>query len=132
MGKKTFFVMMFCQALTALADDYNFLTIESSDGNKDSLPALVLKLTFTDDELVATSGTATTTFDLSTLSVLRFSLSDDSEDAAIGAVDSSGDITPSTADAIFDLNGRRVAEANLKKGVYILKKGNRTVKTIIP
>lgn len=51
------------------------------------------------------------------------------ETTAIGQV--TADKTASQAAAIYDLNGRRVADSRLAKGVYILKQDGQTRKVII-
>ena len=68
---------------------------------------------------------------LSELSVMRFS--NEIIGTGISSLEADGDsIDPGEADAIYDLSGRQIpSEAQLKKGIYIIKKGNKTSKIII-
>lgn len=117
--------MLLSSLSAAQADDYAYLNILKSDGTGITLPANGTTITFADGYLVAGSEKIA----LSELSVMRFS----NWDTAINSVETDAE-TPdiSEADAIYDLNGRQIPSGTqLKKGVYIVKKGNTTQKVQI-
>ena len=128
MTKKMFLASSLCLALTAQAGDYKYLTVESSDGTTSTLLTAGLKITFTDNQLVATNGSDNKTFDLSQLKVMRFSKT--GESSGIKAIETTN-ASIQNADAIYDLRGRQVSPTNIGKGLYIVKKDNRTYKVII-
>ena len=128
MTKKMFLASSLCLALTAQAGDYKYLTVESSDGTMSTLLTAGLKITFTDNQLVATNGSDNKTFDLNQLKAMRFSKTGESSD--IKTIETAS-ASFQDADAIYDLRGRQVSPTNIGKGLYIVKKDNRTYKVII-
>ena len=110
-------------ALTVQAEDYAYLTFETTDGAKASVA--VSSLTLTINGSVLTVGSQT--FTLSNLSKMYFSVSDET---ATGIEE----ITSATLDAaaeIYDLQGHKVSKDQMRKGVYIVKSSNRTYKMIV-
>lgn len=110
-------------ALTVQAEDYAYLTFETTDGAKASVA--VSSLTLTINGSVLTVGSQT--FTLSNLSKMYFSASDET---ATGIEE----ITSATLDAaaeIYDLQGHKVSKDQMRKGVYIVKSSNRTYKMIV-
>ena len=110
-------------ALTVQAEDYAYLTFETTDGAKASVA--VSSLTLTINGSVLTVGSQT--FTLSNLSKMYFSASDET---ATGIEE----ITSATLDdaaEIYDLQGHKVSKDQMRKGVYIVKSSNRTYKMIV-
>ena len=108
--------------LTAQAEDYTYLTFETTDGAKASVAVADLTLTISGTTLTA----GTQSFTLSNLSKMYFSNTD--ETTGIEA------ITSATLDEdtdIYDLQGHKVTKAQMQKGVYIVKTKNRTYKIVM-
>ena len=105
--------------LTANAQDYAWLTFQTTDGAKISVPASSLTITISGTTLTAGSQT----FVLSNLSKMYFS--DDNQSTGVSALEA--DKLDGTSE-IYDLNGRKVSTSDLNKGVYIVKSKNGTCK----
>lgn len=105
--------------LTAHSQDYAYLTFQTTDGAKISVPASSLTITISGNTLTAGSQT----FDLTNLSKMYFS----SYNQSTGVSTLTSDDLDGTSE-IYDLNGRKVSTANLQKGVYIVKSKNGTSK----
>ena len=105
--------------LTAHSQDYVYLTFQTTDGAKISVPASSLTITISGNTLTAGSQT----FDLTNLSKMYFS----SDNQSTGVSTLTSDDLDGTSE-IYDLNGRKVSTANLQKGVYIVKSKNGTSK----
>ena len=123
MKKFVLFIMALVGALTVQADDYTYLTFETTDGAKASVAVSSLTLTISGSTLTAGSQT----FTLSNLSKMYFSASDET---ATGIEE----ITAATFDEaaeIYDLQGHKVSKDQMHKGVYIVKSSNKTYKMIV-
>ena len=110
-------------ALTVQAEDYAYLTFETTDGVKASVAVSSLTLTISGSTLTAGSQT----FTLSNLSKMYFSTSDET---ATGIEE----ITAATLDEaaeIYDLQGHKVSKDQMRRGVYIVKNNSRTYKMIV-
>lgn len=105
--------------LTAHSQDYAYLTFQTTDGAKISVPASSLTITISGNTLTVGSQT----FDLTNLSKMYFS----SDNQSTGVSTLTSDDLDGTSE-IYDLNGRKVSTANLQKGVYIVKSKNGTSK----
>lgn len=105
--------------LTAHSQDYAYLTFQTTDGAKISVPASSLTITISGNTLTAGSQT----FDLTNLSKMYFS----SDNQSTGVSTLTSDDLDGTSE-IYDLNGRKVSTASLQKGVYIVKSKNGTSK----
>ena len=100
----------------ASATDYNYLTLENTDGNMVSLPISGLTLTFNNGNLVANDGTV---LPLSSLLKMYFT-----ETSGISSISTTAD-SPS---GIYTLSGILVSSLSLDaslpslpKGIYIVK-----------
>ena len=103
-------------------DSYTYLTFETTDGAKVSVPVSSLTLTVSGTTLTAGSQS----FTLSNLSKMYFS--NDDETTGIES------ITPDNLDEatdIYDLQGHKVSKEQMKRGVYIVKTKSRTYKMIV-
>ncbi|MCR5334493.1 MAG: T9SS type A sorting domain-containing protein [Bacteroidaceae bacterium] len=118
--KKLFALLAFlASTLVIYAQDFAYLTFQTTDGAKISVPASSLTITISGTTLTAGSQT----FQLSNLSKMYFS----SDNQSTGVSTLTSDDLDGTSE-IYDLNGRKVSTANLQKGVYIIKSKNGTSK----
>jgi len=121
--KKFLLIMMaLVGALNVQAEEYAYLTFETTDGEKASVAVSSLTLTISGNTLTAGSQT----FTLSNLSKMYFSNSDETtaiEEITTATLDEAADI--------YDLQGHKVTKAQLKRGVYIVKTKSRTYKMIV-
>ena len=123
MKKIVLLCMALVGALSVQAEDYAYLTFETTDGAKASVAVSSLTLTISGSTLTAGSQT----FTLSNLSKMYFSTADET---ATGI----SEITAATLDEaaeIYDLQGHKVSKDQMHKGVYIVKSSNRTYKMIV-
>ena len=109
---------------TAQADDgtYSYLTFETADGAKTSVA-----LSSSQTVLALSDGTLTVgnlSFSLADLSKMYFSTSDETatgiQELRVADLDDAADI--------YDLQGRKVAKAQMRKGIYVVKTSNGTYK----
>lgn len=122
MKKIVIIMMALVGALTVQAEEYAYLTFETTDGAKASVDVSSLTLTVNGNTLTAGSQT----FTLSNLSKMYFS--NTSETTAIE------EITTATLDEaadIYDLQGHKVTKEQMKRGVYIVKTKSKTYKMIV-
>ena len=122
MKKIVIIMMALVGALTVQAEEYAYLTFETTDGAKASVDVSSLTLTVSGNTLTAGSQT----FTLLNLSKMYFS--NTSETTAIE------EITTATLDEaadIYDLQGHKVTKEQMKRGVYIVKTKSKTYKMIV-
>ena len=122
MKKFLLLMMVLVGALNVQADDYAYLTFETTDGEKASVAVSSLTLTISGNTLTAGSET----FIISNLSKMYFSNSDETtgiEEITTATLDESTDI--------YDLQGHKVTKAQMKRGVYIVKTKSRTYKMVV-
>ena len=121
---KKFFLLLtiLVGTLTVQAEDYTYLTFETTDGAKASVAVADLTLTISGTTLTA----GTQSFTLSNLSKMYFSNTD--ETTGIEAIPSA---TLDEDTDIYDLQGHKVTKAQMQKGVYIVKTKNRTYKIVM-
>jgi hypothetical protein len=122
--KKTILILItLVGALTAQAADYNYLTFETTDGAKVSVPVSSLSISISGTTLTAGSQS----FTLSNLSKMYFSTTGESttgiEEITRADIDEATDI--------FNLQGHKVTKEQMKRGVYIVKTKNRTYKIVV-
>ena len=103
-------------------NSYTYLTFETTDGARISVPASQLKMTIRGNTL----STGTQTFTLANLSKMYFTATDETTTGI-----STATATIDEATEIYDLNGRRIDNRNLPKGVYIVKTKDRTYKMTV-
>ena len=108
--------------LTAQAEDYTYLTFETSDGAKTSVDISSLPVTINLDNSTLTIGDKT--FALPNLSKMYFSKQ--SETTGIQEVSV---ITLDEAIDIYDMHGRKVNKEQMRRGIYVMKtkRGTRKV-----
>ena len=127
MKKIVLLLMTLVGALAVQAEDtYTYLTFETTDGVKASVPVSSLTLTISGNTLTAGSES----FTLSNLSKMYFS--NDDQTTAINEIDySQTDDLLSESTDIYDLQGHKISREQMKKGVYIVKTKSRTYKIIV-
>jgi len=122
--KKVLLFLMTMMGATAQADDgtYSYLTFETADGAKTSVA-----LSSSQTVLALSDGTLTVgnlSFSLADLSKMYFSTSDETatgiQELRVADLDDAADI--------YDLQGRKVAKAQMRKGIYVVKTSNGTYK----
>ena len=122
--KKVLLFLMTMMGATAQADDgtYSYLTFETADGAKTSVA-----LSASQTVLALNDGTLTVgnlSFSLADLSRMYFSTSDETatgiQELRVADLDDAADI--------YDLQGRKVAKAQMRKGIYVVKTSNGTYK----
>lgn len=122
--KKTILILItLVGALTAQAADYNYLTFETTDGAKVSVPVSSLSISISGTTLTAGSQS----FTLSNLNKMYFSTTGESttgiEEITRADIDEATDI--------FNLQGHKVTKEQMRRGVYIVKTKNRTYKIVV-
>lgn len=122
MKKKFLLFMALVGALTAQAGDYTYLTFETTDGAKTSVDVSSLPVTINLDNSTLTIGNQT--FALADLSKMYFSTQ--SETTGIEEISSA---TIDDDAVIYDLLGRKVTKAQMRRGIYVMKtkQGTRKV-----
>ena len=110
--------------MTAQAQDsYPYLTFETNEGAKVSVPTQSLTITLT--ETVLTAGAES--FSLSNLTKMYFSSEDET---TTGIVEITNDMIDEATE-IYDLKGVKVAKKQMKQGAYIIKTQQGTFKVIV-
>ncbi len=118
-------ILMMIGTLPAMAGNYPYLTFELTDGAKVSVSVSSLTLTVNGTTLKAGSQT----FTISNLSKMYFSSID--ETSGVTAIDELA-ADDFEGKEIYDLNGHRLdSDAQLLRGVYIVKSKNKTCKIVV-
>ena len=119
-------ILMTIGALPMMAGDYPYLTFELTDGAKVSVPVSSLTLSVNGTTLKAGSQS----FTISNLSKMYFSSTDETTNGATAIEELSA--VDLEEREIYDLNGHRLAsDAQLPRGVYIVKSKNKTCKIVV-
>ena len=117
-------LMALAGTLTMQAENaYTYLTLETTDGAKASIPVESLKLTISGNTLTTDSQT----FLLSNLSRMYFSMTDET----VSGIEENTSAALDEATHIYDLQGHKVSKEQMKKGVYVVKTKNKTYKMIV-
>ena len=128
MKKIALTLLILVVTMTAQAEDYAYLTFETTDGAKASVA--VEGLTLSISETTLTVGTQS--FTLTNLSKMYFSTTDESttgiESISIETLDEATDI--------YDLSGKKIvngkwSNGKLPHGVYIVKTKSKTFKMVV-
>lgn len=112
MKKIALFLLAFVSIQNIQAEEYSFLTFETTDGAKASISVKSLSLNISGTTLTAGQQS----FILSNLSKMYFSSTD--ETTGIEEITSA---TLDEATDIYDLQGHKMTKAQMKKGIYIVK-----------
>lgn len=125
MRKFTFLCLFFVGLFTAYAENsYLYLTFETTDGAKYSVPASSLSLSVNGNALTVGEYE----FVVSNLAKMYFSAVDESTTTSVGVAI---DTTLDEAVEIYNLKGRKVEKKELVKGVYIVKMKNGVNKIVV-
>ena len=108
----------------AMADDFHYLTFETTDGAKASVEISALSMTIDGTTLVAGNQT----FPLSNLSKMYFSVSDETSSAT--GIRQLDNLNSQEILAVYDLQGHKIDKEQMKKGVYIVKTQGGTYKIV--
>lgn len=123
--KKILLTLLFMVgAMTVQADEYTYLTFETTDGAKASVSVSSLTLTISGTTLTAGSQS----FNLTNLSKMYFSTSD--ETTITGIQQLKAEALDETTD-IYDLQGKKVTKEQMRKGAYIIKTKQGTYKIVV-
>ena len=107
---------------SAMAEEYHYLTFETTDGAKASVEISSLSMTIEGTTLVAGNQT----FPLSNLSKMYFSVSDETTSST--GIRQLDNLNSQEILAVYDLQGHKMAKEQMKKGVYIVKTKGGTYK----
>lgn len=124
--KAILLLLVITAALTTRADDYTYLTFETTDGAKVSVEASTLTITISGTTLTAGSES----FTLSNLNKMYFStFNETTETTGISSLNLE---TSTQNQEYYDLQGRKVSKDQLRSGqVYIVKTKNGTHKIVM-
>ena len=123
MVKRLFLLLLtMVGGLSVQAGSYTYLTFQTTDGAKVSVPVASLAITISGNALTV----GTQTFVLTNLKTMYFSAAN--ETTAIQQVTRE---TLDEAVAIYDLQGHQVEKAQMKSGVYIVKTKQKSFKMIV-
>ena len=123
MKKILMLLTMLVGTVTAQAEDYTYLTFETTDGAKASV-SVASDVTLTISGTTLTVGSQS--FTLTNLSKMYFSNTD--ETTGIEEITSA---TLDEATDIYDLQGHKVSKDQMRRGVYIVKTNSRTYKMVV-
>ena len=119
-------ILMMIGTLPAMAGNYPYLTFELTDGAKVSVSVSSLSLSVNGNTLKAGAQT----FTISNLSKMYFSSTDETNGGATVIEELTADDLEGKE--IYDLNGHRLdSNAQLPRGVYIVKSKNKTCKIVV-
>lgn len=119
-------ILMMVGTLPTMAGNYPYLTFELTDGAKVSVSVSSLSLSVNGNTLKAGAQT----FTISNLSKMYFSSTDETNGGATAIEELTAEDLEGKE--IYDLNGHRLAsDAQLPRGVYIVKSKNKTCKIVV-
>jgi len=113
---------MMVGVLTVQADNYTYLTFETTDGTKASV-SVASDITLSFNGALLTVGSQT--FTLTNISKVYFSTSDETSTTAISTI-MKADLDEATE--IYDLQGHKVSKDQMRRGVYVIKTKQGTFK----
>lgn len=114
------FILMI--TLIAKAEGYHYLTFEMVNGQKVSVPSSELVIAFHDGKLT----TGGQTFEIANLKKMYFTLDD-----ATTSIKSINHNAFDESTDVYDLNGKRIAKGEIRKGIYIIKGKDETYKMTV-
>lgn len=122
MRKKLLLFMLFIGSMALHAEDYTYLTFETTDGAKVSVSVSSLSITISGTTLTAGDQS----FTLSNLSKMYFSSSNETTGIESFTIADWDEISE-----IYDLKGSKVSKDQMHKGVYVVKSKNGTHKITV-
>ena len=132
MGKVFITAVMVLIGMSVSAEDYNYLTFETSSGTTTSVALSNLKITFANGKLVAVNSATSTSLTLSELSKMYFSNTSSTGIESVGTSTTTS-VKAYTVTGMFIGEFASVNEAtqNLKKDVYVVKADDKTFKIAV-
>jgi len=131
---------MMIGTLAVSAQSYSYLTFTTAEGAETSMSVSNLKITFSDNNLVATNDAGTQTFALAGLQKMYFATSPATgiHSVQTGSATSvsilGGKLFVDGAEAnsvsIYSLDGRKMRNQNLTRGAYIVRVNGQTYKVL--
>ena len=129
-------VLCLFMATAVQAQRLDYIVMQKADGQKVSLPAVGLKITFDNQTMHAVSGDQTVDFQLAGMSKMFFSATPTAIDNVVGQAEKVSIINgrlqvtaPAGAEvAVYTPDGRQVDGTYLPHGVYLVKVNGRTYK----
>jgi ethanolamine utilization protein EutA (predicted chaperonin) len=121
MKKILMLLTMLVGTLAAQAEDYTYLTFETTDGAKASV-SVASDVTLTISGTTLTVGSQS--FTLTNLSKMYFSTSDETTTGISEVMKADLD----EATEIYDLQGHKVSKDQMRRGVYVIKTKQGTFK----
>ena len=122
MRKKLLLFMLFIGSMALHAEDYTYLTFETTDGAKVSVSVSSLSITISGTTLTAGDQS----FTLSNLSKMYFSSSNETTGIESFTIADWDEISE-----IYDLKGSKVSKDQMQKGVYVVKSKSGTYKITV-
>jgi hypothetical protein len=122
MRKKLLLFMLLIGSMALHAEDYTYLTFETTDGAKVSVSVSSLSITISGTTLTAGDQS----FTLSNLSKMYFSSSNETTGIESFTIADWDEISE-----IYDLKGSKVSKDQMHKGVYVVKSKNGTHKITV-
>ena len=132
MRKKLIFLSMLTTFSGSLkATDYDYLVFTLIDGTTQSIVTTNLSLTFNNGNLTARNETNTLVIPLVNLQKMEFSNDGTTVIEEYASFDQNQTLMIDNSAEIYDLQGNRVTKDQMRKGVYIIKQGNKTYKITV-
>lgn len=128
--KKVLVMMMVAASVNAMADDYEYLTFEGSEGTL-SMAAKGLTITFNNGQMTVVNGNESHTITLSTLSKMYFSNTTGISEAETTPGDNQVEVYATSGMLMGKYDSLDDAKAHLRTGVYIVKSNNKTFKIAV-
>ncbi|MBQ6203063.1 MAG: hypothetical protein IJK46_03115 [Prevotella sp.] len=122
MKKIVLFLLAITGALDVQAEEFSFLTFETTDGAKASVSVASLTLNISGTTLTAGQQS----FTLSNLSKMYFSNTDETS-----GIEEISTATLDEATDIYDLQGHKIPKSQMRKGIYIVKTKQGTHKITV-
>lgn len=120
-------------AVGAQAYDYPYLTFENADGSQSSVSVESLTLTVSGNQIVAVGADGTHTFPLASLGKMFFS-KEAAQTTGITTVNDAAspvEVFSVAGVSLGTFQSAGEAQSQLKPGVYVVKQGKRTLKTVV-
>ena len=127
MKKIALTLLILVRTVTAQANDFTYLTFETTDGTKTSVDVSSLPVTINLDNSTLTIGNQT--FALADLSKMYFSTADETTTGISEELSVKSDEFATAT--FYDLHGKVVDKSQLSKGVYIVKTKQGTHKIVL-
>jgi len=113
-------------SISAQAYDYPYLAFQTTSGTTTTVEVESLEITIESGQITVKNSDDTVSFNLTELSKMYFSTTDVSGEAT--GIHEMESLSSTTENEIYDLQGNKVSQNNMRPGVYIIKMNNGTRK----